>query len=149
MTKAAAYRKRGLRLQKSERKIQEAVDGVKTGRFKNCNDVALKLGLKWLIIWRHVNGKTSSRTNGHLSQQLLSVAQEKVLKNWIKWLGYTGLPISKQTVQPKVEALCGWKPSWHWIYRFLQRNPDCMLGRSAGLDPKRCRERFYSRRNTL
>src|SRR5204862_1547002 len=74
---------------------------------------------------------------GIASQKLLTTVQEDILKKWIKWLGYAGLPLSKRILRLKVKSLCGQTPGKRWIDRFLRRNPDCMLGRPSGLDPKR------------
>jgi hypothetical protein len=138
MTKAAVYRKQGKKAQQTESRLVEAVNGIKTGRFKNCAEAASKLHISSRVtVWRRLNGKTQSRSAGHLSQRILTLAQEEVLKKWIEWLGYTGLPLSKRTICLRVKLLCGRTPKENWIYGFLRRHPDCVLGRPAGLDPRR------------
>jgi hypothetical protein len=141
MPRGKIYRQQGLKLEDDEALIQQAVKGVKDGTYKSCNDAAKKLGImsKYTTIWRRHNGKTTARVKAHMRQQLLNSSQEKVLVNWIKWLGFTGVPLSKKTIAPKVQALCGRKPSRRWVIRFLRRHPECTLGRPAGLDPKRAR----------
>ncbi|KAJ7353299.1 hypothetical protein DFH08DRAFT_634882, partial [Mycena albidolilacea] len=51
----------------------------------------------------------------HMTSQLLNEPQEKILISWIKFLGVTGIPLSKYTIAPKVTSLCGCKPSCCWI----------------------------------
>jgi hypothetical protein len=54
MTKASVHRKQGLKIQKQEAKIQEAVDGVKNGKYKSCALAARELGIEpsYTTIWR-------------------------------------------------------------------------------------------------
>jgi hypothetical protein len=75
----------------------------------------------------------------HTKQQLLNKTQEEILEHWIIYLGYAGIPVTKRTITPKVQALCGRKPSSKWIYNFLSRHPKCRLGRGSKLDDKRAR----------
>ncbi|KAJ8584219.1 hypothetical protein M405DRAFT_747439 [Rhizopogon salebrosus TDB-379] len=146
MPLAAAYRKQGTKDRAREAVIKEAVDGVKSKKYANPRQAAELLGIQnqYHTIWRRLNGKTKPRVKAHMNHQLLNTSQETVLRNWIKWLGFTGIPLTKRTIGLKVEALCGRKPSRRWIYRFLRRNPDCTLGRPAGLDPKRARHFNYT-----
>ncbi|KAJ7704905.1 hypothetical protein B0H17DRAFT_1126529 [Mycena rosella] len=100
-------------LQKEEL-IQMAVAAVKAA-------AACALGIpeQFQTVWRRLTGKTQSRRAAHMTVQL-NAQQER-------------------TIAPKVTALCGRKPSRRWVYRFLRRHPDCVLGRPAGLDSKRAR----------
>jgi hypothetical protein len=139
MPKAALYHKKGLEAQALETKLKEAVDGIESGLYKNSRHAGKQLGLSYSTIWRRLKGKSTGRVDGHAGQQLLTPSQEKVLVNWVKWLGFTGLPLSKRTIAPKLEELCGRRPSRNWVYRFVQRHPDCMLRRPARLDAKRAR----------
>ncbi|KAG2082931.1 hypothetical protein BD769DRAFT_1316026, partial [Suillus cothurnatus] len=58
----------------------------------------------------------------HASQRHLTPAQEEVLVDWMKFLGATGRPISKETVYPYVYHMCGKYPSEFWIWRFIQQH---------------------------
>ena len=82
-------------------------------------------------------GLTWRPSEAHEGQQILNNAQEKALVDWLIYLGYTGHAVSKHTIGPKVEALCGRIPAKTWLRGFLERHPDLMLGRPTGLDPKR------------
>jgi hypothetical protein len=81
MTKAALYRKQGIKFQDSERKIKEAVEGIKNGTYKSCFDAAIRLDLDRMTVWRRFKGKTLSRVDRHMKQGLLNAIQEKILKN--------------------------------------------------------------------
>ncbi|KAI6036046.1 hypothetical protein BKA83DRAFT_49671, partial [Pisolithus microcarpus] len=61
---------------------------------------------------------------------------EKVLVDWMHFLGTIGRPIAKDTVRPYVYDLCGRYPSENWIYRFLKCHPEVKLRRPSGIDPK-------------
>ncbi|KJA19577.1 hypothetical protein HYPSUDRAFT_143489 [Hypholoma sublateritium FD-334 SS-4] len=61
----------------------------------------------------------------------------------MKYFGFTGHALNKQTIAPKVESILPEnrrrKPSKSWIRRFLQRHHKLVLARGSGLDPKRAR----------
>ena len=80
--------------------------------------------------------KTHSPREAHVSQQLLSPEAESVLVDWIVFLSDTGHPLNKMTIRKKAKAICGRIPSPKWIYLFLSRHPEIMLGKPSGLDPK-------------
>ncbi|KAI0037645.1 hypothetical protein FA95DRAFT_1455540, partial [Auriscalpium vulgare] len=82
-------------------------------------------------------GKTQSRAAGHEGEQLLTAAQEATLVDWLGYLGSTGHAVSKKTIRPKVQDICGRLPSKAWLKRFLARHPSLVLGRPRGIDPKR------------
>ncbi|GBE87152.1 hypothetical protein SCP_1003990 [Sparassis crispa] len=139
MPRAAVLRKKGLTIQNREAKIQQAVDGVKNGTYATPKIAAcaLSIGSQYTTIWRWLNNKTRPQYEAHQAKQLLNHAQERTLVAWTKWLGFTGQPVMRETISPKVKALCGKDPNPKWIERFLMRNPDCTMGRPADLDPKR------------
>ena len=110
MPKAAVYHKKGLVAQDFKAKLKDAVNGIQNGTYKSSCNAAKQLNLNHITIWRHLMGKSASWVDSHAGQQLLTPPQEKVLVNWVKWLGFTGL-LSKHTIGLKVEALCGGKPS--------------------------------------
>ena len=68
---------------------------------------------------------------------MLSPIQEDVLVKWVILLSDTGHCISKQMLQKKAKILCSQKPGKNWIYAFLSRHPEIVLGKPSGLDPKR------------
>lgn len=142
MAKSAIYRRQGLKLADHEARIQEAVTGVREGQYRSVAHACRELKLVdfYATVNRRYHGRTKPRLNAHTRQQLLNPTQEKVLHNWIKFFGSIGIPLSKRTIRPKVEQLCGRKPSRKWVERFIRRNPDCTLGRGSGLDGQRARQ---------
>ncbi|KAG6810032.1 hypothetical protein H0H93_015300, partial [Arthromyces matolae] len=141
MGRLPAYKTKAKLAAEKEAAIQKAVYGYQDGTYKSFSEAASALGLETsrTTIWRRYANKSKPHTAAHLTQQLLNENQEIVLQNWIKWLGITGVPLSKKTIGPKVKALCGKTPSCRWILRFLARHPECTLGKPAGLDRKRAR----------
>lgn len=139
MPSRKGYLVRGKQSQAREEQLRNAVDGIRSGRFKDCKDAAKQLKIPHTTLWRRFTEKSKAHSKAHMRQQLLNNEQEQVLVNYATWLGMAGTPLSKRTIGPKVEALCGRKPSRRWICRFLARHPECILGRPTGLDPKRAR----------
>lgn len=88
-----------------------------------------------------MNGTTGTQElhQAYQDQELLTPAQNKVLKAWAKWLGMVGFPVSRKTMVPKVKLLCGRETSTQWFECWLSRNPDITSGRPSGLDPKRAK----------
>ncbi|KAG2120947.1 uncharacterized protein F5147DRAFT_647324 [Suillus discolor] len=109
MPKAAMYCTEGLKAEKHEALIQEAVTAVHEKRYLSIAMACCKLGLTkyYHTVNQHFLGKMKPHVKAHMCQQLLNSLQEKVLQNWIKWLRATGIPLSKCTIAPKVEQLCG------------------------------------------
>jgi hypothetical protein len=94
----------------------------------------------------------SDRLNGvrtcsdaHNDQFLLTEPQEKVLVDWCHFLDLTAHPLNRQTIYPKVKALCGQTPGQNWLDRFLERHKlDLFSGKTSGLDPKRAQAFNYT-----
>lgn len=133
MTLPKVYYREAERLEHSDDKVQAAVEGLRNCTWKTSREAGAAVGCpkKHVTIWRRWKGVTKARKSAHAAQQLLKPPQEKVLLSWIKFLGATGTPLSKRTIAPKVEALCGKKPSRRWVYRFLRRHADCVMSRPS------------------
>jgi hypothetical protein len=142
MAKGSRYHQKAKSAAANEEKIQNAASAYKAGEYTSVAAAADAFGISvssCTTVWHRIHGKSKSHCVAHMTQQLLNLNQEIVLENWIKWFGVTGIPLSKRTIAPKVQALCGQKPSRRWIHRFLGRHPECTLGRPSGLDPKQAR----------
>ena len=125
---------------KQEAKLNSAIEGYASGTYKTLREAAEALGIsaQYTTLTRRFRKVASHPRDAHESQQLLSSTQEAVLVNWGRWLGFTGHPLCKETISPKVEGLCGKKPSPKWIRRFLVRHAEEFRGRRAvGLDTQR------------
>jgi hypothetical protein len=147
MAKGSRYRQASKAAAAKEHKIQNAALAYQAGDYTSVAAAADAFGISAssrVTVWCRIHNKSRSHRSAHMTQQLLNHNQEIVLENWIKWLGVTGIPLSKRTIAPKVQALCGWKASQRWIHRFLGRHPECTLGRPSGLDPKRARAFNYT-----
>jgi hypothetical protein len=153
MTRASVFRRQPAKAQNNSEEesiVMEAVAGLKSGKYKTPAKAANALNVpeKRITIWRRWKGIANSRVVSHHHQQLLCKEQEQSLIEFIQFLGRAGFPLSKRTIAPKVFDLCNRKPSRGWVYRFLNRHPDCTLGRPTGLDPKRARAFNYPSVNT-
>lgn len=100
MAKSAVYHRQGLKLAYHEAQIQEAVTGVCEGKYCSvahaCHE--LKLVNFYATVNQQYHGRTKPCINAHTRQQLLNSTQEKVLHNWIKFLGSIGISLLKRTI---------------------------------------------------
>lgn len=86
--------------------------------------------------------------DAHTYEQLLTKAKEETICKWLKYMGMTGCPVSKESLHVKVGSISTVLQkklqqtgkqhilSRTWIYKFLAWNPDLQLRRPTGLDPK-------------
>ena len=82
------------------------------------------------------SGTHQATRKGHEDLQVLSPIQENILVEWVILLSDTGHCISKRMLRMKAELLCSHKPGKNWVYCFLLRHPEIVLGKPSGLDPK-------------
>ena len=120
-----------------ESALRAAQESIEQGHHKSFQKAAQDFNIPVSTLRRRILFNSRPPKEAHSNQQLLNLAQEKVLVDWLQYLGLTGHAASKRTVGPKVFDLCGKNPSKRWVSRFVQRHPDLVLGRPCGLDPKR------------
>jgi hypothetical protein len=139
MVRGKQAKRQGQKMKKKEDKIQEAVVGIQSKKYKNAREASEDLGIpdQAATIHRRLKGTSKSRIESQVQFQLLSPVKEAALVQWIKFYGFAGLPLSKKVLYAKVKELCGRVPGNHWFDHFLRRHPDCTPGRHSGLDPKR------------
>ncbi|KAJ3979034.1 hypothetical protein F5890DRAFT_1421919 [Lentinula detonsa] len=86
------------------------------------------------------------RRQAHQNEVLLTAGEKKVVVEWIKFLGFAGVPVCKRTIRPKIKAILEAKGrrvtdrsvSKSWLRGFLHENKDSLkVARGSGLDPKR------------
>jgi hypothetical protein len=70
-------------------RVNEAILGIQSGKYKSSYEAAKQLGLSKTTVTRRFNGGLT-RTQARQTQQLLSPAQEDVLYKWIKQLTISG-----------------------------------------------------------
>jgi hypothetical protein len=123
--------------------ILEGVSILNSQNKPNVRRVAIELSEKHGIVCpydtlnRRFNDRTQAASNAHTHQQLLTPAAEKVLEDWLVFLGETGHGVDKRGLRARVKQMCGKRPSEWWIKLFLRRHPDVVLRKTSGLDPKR------------
>ncbi len=123
---------------KKEAQIKLACQGLSDGIYTSPEHAASELGItkQARTIQRRFFGETDECRAAHQSQELLTEAQTEVLKLWTRFLSLQGFPLSKKTMGPMVEELCGQSPSEKNFKAFIEHNPDLTLGHPSGLDPK-------------
>jgi hypothetical protein len=139
MARASLRRKKAADASKRELKRQEACAALRDGSCSTVTEAAKVFDIPYATLRRRHHGLTRPKVHAHENQMLISLAQEAVVCEWLAYLGATAHPISRRSIAPKVEAICGTWPSKSWIRSFLVRNPVLVLGRPRGLDPKRAR----------
>lgn len=78
-----------------------------------------------------------TRQEGHKHEQRLDDAQETLLVEWVKELGYRGVPLAPGTVTGYAEIITGNKLGSSWCRRFRARHPDLKAVWTTSLE--RCR----------
>ena len=127
---------------KREKIIQEGVDLLRRQQKPNLSAVKRLLDTKYKTcvclgtIRNRASCKHETARKAHSTQQLLSHSQENVLIEWIILLSETGHSIGKGALRRKAELICGQTPGKTWVYHFLRRHPEIVLGKPSGLDPK-------------
>jgi hypothetical protein len=132
-----------------ENKIQEVVEALTTGTFTKISKAVHHFGVPYDTLRCQYLRLNQSRSDAHIHEQLLTKAEEETICKWLKYMGMTSHPISKETLHVKVgnistvlQEKCQQTgelqiPSRKWIYKFLDRQPDLQLKRPTSLDPKR------------
>ena len=132
-----------------EKQIQVACDALSDGTFKKISEAARHFKVPYDTLRRRHLGLAVPLSKAHIKEQLLTVAEEETVCKWIKYMGMTGHPLSKEGLRVKIadiSTLLQEKrmrtgnihlPARNWIYAFLARNPELQLKRPTGLDPKR------------
>lgn len=121
-----------------EQRISDACKALSTGTSKNILAASREFSIEkyYHTLRRRWKGESLPRKDAHDNQRLLNDAQEKVLVDWIKFLGVTGRPICMDTIRPYIYDLCGQYPGPKWIYKFKNRHSEVKKCRPARLDPK-------------
>ena len=132
-----------------EVKLKKASNALTNKTFKRISDAADHFQVPYHTLRRRHHNLTQPNLFAHGQQQLLSTAEEETVCKWVKYMGMTGHPISKESLRVKVSEIStllqekrtrtGKRhlPARNWIYGFMARNPDLELKRPTGLDPKR------------
>ncbi|KAJ3978621.1 hypothetical protein F5890DRAFT_1385422, partial [Lentinula detonsa] len=107
----------------------------------------------YITLTRRINGTALPKKKAHNSQALLTKAEKDTLIEWVRYLGFTGHPVSKRTLHPKVHAILKAKGiavtertvSRTWIINFLNEyKSKVKFTRAHGLDSKRAQAFNYT-----
>jgi Tc5 transposase DNA-binding domain/helix-turn-helix, Psq domain len=148
-TATARKRANQKKLKSEEPRLQKAVDALKEGKITHISAAARHFKVPYGTLRRRYQEETKPHADAHKNQQLLSMAQEETLCEWIKFMGIVGHPLTKAALRIKVAAISltlreeakatgkACLPGKNWTYGFLLRHPDLKLKRPTGLDPRR------------
>ena len=104
--------------------IEEACKAIRNGTVKNVWQAHKVYNIPYGMLLNHYNKHTKPTKQVHDDGQIFNQKQEKVLVEWMIFLGMVRHPIRRATVRPKCIELCG-EPSGHtWIWHSLQQHPD-------------------------
>lgn len=104
------------------------------------------------VLRQRLNG-IQPKKKAHEKEMLLTEAEKMVLVEWIRFLGFAGIPVCKRTLRPKVKAIMEAKGmtiteqsvSPTWIRSFLKDHSDALkTARGSALDPKRAQAFNFS-----
>jgi hypothetical protein len=88
----------------------------------------------WQTFQRRFKGLTQTLKKAYAKQMLLTPKAEQGLADWMKFLGFIGPFLWKQTVGTKVVDLRGRVPGKGWIHRFIKQHPDVKKRQPASLN---------------
>lgn len=84
-----------------------------------------------------------TRVEAHAGEQNLTLAEEGILVDWAKALGYRGVPLSYSTLIQYASEIAGKPIGESWPKRFLARHPDLKVKMTTGLE--KCRAKALNR----
>jgi hypothetical protein len=128
--KASTTRSRELR-------VKKALDAYRDKEFRSIAAAAKAFGLNRGTLSNRWHHRRQDRFTAHESQRLLSNEQENALTALALHLSAIGQPLSRRTLGPYVDSLCGKYPSQSWIDRFLHDNQQLANKSPNQIDPKR------------
>ena len=130
-------------LDKSKR-VTECIDWIKSEKTKGKKITFEEAGrlfeLPKSTLYDAYRGR-NVRLFAHESQQALTSEQEIVLVEWIQFWGARGVPMTKQGITSKANAIIGREIGKKWAYNFFLRHHDKIESKRARtLDPKCARQ---------
>ena len=97
-------RRRSARAAQNEQKLEAAVAGVSTGKFKTASRAAKVLGLSKSTVYRQKSGGLT-RAQAWEAQHILSRPEEKALIVWLTMMAATGNPLNHSFVREMAEEI--------------------------------------------
>jgi hypothetical protein len=100
---------------------------------------ARRFGVPRSSLQDRANGKKTRHEVRQL-QQTLSPNVELVLRDWIRYWGSRGVPMTTHAARAKAMALAGRDVRKVWLYRFKRRHPELKTVWSSTIDGARARQ---------
>ena len=100
----------GVEENEQNQRIEEGINGVKSGLYKDCMAAAKALNVPYSTLNHRFKGRPT-RVQAHENQQLLSEEEETELARWIRQLAVQGYPpkpyaVSNKTRPRNKRCLC-------------------------------------------
>ena len=107
----------------NEAAILDAIADLESQSKPNFNGTAKKYDIDHKTLKRRFEGKTASKSTGHLEAQgLLNAAQERVLIDRINTLSARGMPPTPRMIENLVQELTKGPVGDRWVSRFTKRH---------------------------
>lgn len=120
-----------------ESDIRKALEAYRAKEFRSISAAAKAFGLSRVTLCHRWHGRHQDRQTAHKSERLLSKEQENALIALALHLSAIAQPLSRRTLGPYVESLCGTYPSQSWIDRFIYNDTRLVNKSPSRIDPKR------------
>jgi len=138
-----------------QQRINEAIEGVESGRFKDKLEAARRLSIPPSTLYHRAAGRIT-RAEAHEAEQILSREEEKELAQWIRRLTIGGYPPKHFVVRQMAEAIRTRRVigvndesithvsydsiGEQWVRRFITRHPDLETIIGESIDAVRVKE---------
>jgi hypothetical protein len=117
----------------TEEDVANALNALVNGEYKSIRKAAIAFQIPFTTL-QNRQKKSKSRTESHVSQQLLSPIEETTLENWIYRAAKLGAPVTLQLVKILASEIQSQRSSNHnenelshisdrWVDRFRTRHP--------------------------
>lgn len=148
-------RPKNIEAAEQERRIIEALEGVKMGRYKSYREAANAMDVSKSTLCARANG-IKPRRHAHENEQLLTSAEEKELARWISQLTTFGYPPKPYGVREMAEAIRSRRVHGvnnsnviyvsydqigeQWVKRFMERHQELSIIMPEQIEAARIKE---------
>jgi hypothetical protein len=125
--------------ERMERAISYINDAKLSGDTFSIRKVACMYGIPRSTLQDRFTGRRP-KDEDVANRQLLTIPQERVLADWIRFWGYRGIPLTRHNIRFKAMVLSGRNVGINWIYRFLRRHPELKSVMASAMASNRARQ---------
>jgi len=114
--------------------IENAIHAV-ISKGSSIRAAACKFNIPECTLRRRIKGAKPCK-DAHINQQILTMEQQAVLAQWVRFMGRQAEPWSKKHIKQKVYEMVSKTPSDVWVRKFLKEHPEIQGSKARGLDHK-------------